>query len=166
MVEECVRTANPMDASTVSGRAEAAALDTRLQRLVLRSMLSEALDALRSKGSLTDRENAACWLLQNASSIFGDLADVAKRRLEAGFTQRPGFAVDADAARKFLQDVLSPAASSLRVLLETGGPAQSAGPEHAVILCLNTMLGIEDIALLIWRIDAQALITGSAAEWA
>ena len=86
------------------------------------SLLNKALTSLEGAQVDAQSVNAACWLLQNGSQLFGPLAETLPRLLAAAGLPSSipqGFTVDAQAARKFLAPALEPTVASLVRLFRT-----------------------------------------------
>ncbi len=159
----------PRDEPTPSGRTGVAAMAKHLPPLILHSLLNKALTSLEGAQVDAQSRNAAYWLLQNGSQLFGPLAEtlpglLAAAGLPSSIPQ--GFTVDAQAARKFLAPALEPTVASLVRLFENNQLARLTSPEHPALVCWMTLTGTDDIAWLtaVLKGMGQAKL-GSVEDW-
>ena len=141
----------PHDDSPPSGRTGIAAMARHLPPLILHSFLNNTLAAIQGPYDDALSKNAACWLLQNSSELFGHLADtlpglLVKAGLPGSVPQ--GFTVDAQSARELLASALEPTLASLVRLFENNHLARLTSPEHPALMCWMTLTGTDDMKWL------------------
>ncbi len=141
------------EGAAAPGTHGAMAMAKRLQPLIAISLLNATLDRLKQAGDSPERLNAACWLLEKRSQLFGGLADTTVQAMleEAipGFKLLQGVvAVDEQKALEFLQSAIEPTVESLARFFQHSGVARSAGIEDPLLTCWMTLASTNDIGCL------------------
>ncbi len=162
--------------STGSDVSDPVATATRLHQPIAFSLLKSALGVLEGasdaerEDTILEAENAARWLLQNRTQLFGKLSDASLRAMlaEAGFWLPEGLdpepKVDAASARRFLQRAIAPAVERLAGLFKDSHLARSTGAEHPSLTCWMTLAGTDDVGCLTTLVQGMGRTTMTSDE--